>query len=323
MIIDQFRIYLTENCNANCPFCFNVNTRKNTEMDIDKFKILCDFLSKNGVIELKFMGGEPTVHSKFSECWYIAQQYFKFCSLFTNGLNHNALSRIILRETDSVIYNYKFITNTDKDYLFANSNLQSFRRFEVLLQPNDDPNKICDKIQKTVDICNKYRFSQIRFNPTLDCTINIFENEEIFQKSNIILNKVLHFLIQNNIPLRIDHSYPFCCLSEQNINLIKSANINISFLCGGSTGCFGLINSNFDIVHCNQYQNNKLQLFDKDNIILSMNDIKKWLILQNQQKYNNLLETKCIDCVLFNNVCDGGCLGHKFKDRYNILDFYR
>lgn len=323
MIFDTFRIYLTENCNANCPFCFNANTRTNKEMDIDLFEKMCQFLSNNGIVELKFMGGEPTVHSKFSECWYKAQCYFDYVSLFTNGLNKTELSKILLRSSDSVIYNYKFITNTDNDYLFNNGVKDASRRFEVLIQPEDNIDEICNKINKTNAIMIDNGFTNFRFNPTLDCSRNIFD-DEYFKRINDSLYKLLTFCFDNQINIRIDHSYPLCCISGTNIDLLKRNNIDISFVCNGNTGCFGLVNSNFEIVHCNQYQKNKLKLFnDNGDIDLSIADIKKWLINQNQQKYNNLLETKCLDCKFLNLLCDGGCWGHKFDKRFeNLPEYY-
>ena len=84
---ETFRILLTEKCNANCSNCFNADYRKNKDMYIEDFFMLCDFLSVNNIKHLKIMGGEPTVHPYFLDAVEYAQKKFsKILSLRQNSL---------------------------------------------------------------------------------------------------------------------------------------------------------------------------------------------------------------------------------------------
>ena len=66
------RIYLTEKCNASCPWCFNKSSRNNQNMDTEKCKKFLSYCAENKVKSLGIFGGEPTVHPDFIEIWNYA-----------------------------------------------------------------------------------------------------------------------------------------------------------------------------------------------------------------------------------------------------------
>ena len=101
----DFRVLITEKCNADCPSCFNKSIRQGHEMALSDFIKICEYLKEEGrITTLKIMGGEPTVHPNFADIVRNAQSYFESVHIFTNAIN-NAIETIELRKKDSVIYN--------------------------------------------------------------------------------------------------------------------------------------------------------------------------------------------------------------------------
>lgn len=113
MIFNSLRVYITEQCNANCPSCFNKSSRSKLSMDIEHFKKICTFFSSNGVKRIKIMGGEPTLHPDFDVLMTLAQNSFQQVFLFTNAINDGILN-FKPRESDSVVYNFTFHKLWDK-----------------------------------------------------------------------------------------------------------------------------------------------------------------------------------------------------------------
>ena len=126
--IESIRVYVTERCNANCPSCINAMSRTKSEMSVENFTLLCKYLSSNGVVHLKMMGGEPTVHNDFEKLVEIAQNHFSGMTIFTNGIN-NRIGNIKLRDDDSVTYNFLFNKTISKENLFLKNGGR--RNFQV------------------------------------------------------------------------------------------------------------------------------------------------------------------------------------------------
>lgn len=84
-------------------------------------------------------------------------------------------------------------------------------------------------------------------------------------------------------------------------------------ICSGQDGCVGLVTSNFDLVHCNQYRCNKLPLFKEDGSLIPFHQAENFLYLENLHKIESLRESSCMECKYFRRYCNGACIAHKFK----------
>lgn len=301
------RIYLTENCNASCSWCFNKNSRDPTlNMDSIKAKKLFDWFSENGVREVLVMGGEPTVHPDFVELWNYIHLKGMYARLFTNGKEISKINQIDINPNDQIIYNFDFVS--PKEELFYHF---CEYHFEIVIRNNTNVEKLLKKIVELHTFGKEHHIG-MRFNITPDCIENWFNNKESL---NSKLRDILNYARMNRtIWWSWDHSYPICIFDKDVIDLIYgmlgTGGLN---LCSGQDGCTGLVTSNFSLVHCNQYQNNKLQLIQEDGSFVDFHEAENFLYVENLHKIESLRNSSCISCRYFPKWCNGGCVAHKFK----------
>ncbi len=315
--MSQVRIYLTENCNASCPWCFNKDTRDpNKNMDTEKCKKLIDYLAENHVERLQIMGGEPTMHPDFVEIYNYAFPKFKRISIFTNGLNKKALSQIPLTASKGININFNFLDeNLDEELITKWTPLVT----EVVIRKETNVQTLLEKIEKVHNAITAVN-GTIRFNLTIDCTLDVFKyKDEIFPK----VEEVLDWAIDHpNYRWGWDHRYPRCLMSDsflaKTVQLkLKPSDVSNNFyminFCLGYISCAGLITADFKLTHCNQYKGNYLSIFNEDGTIIPYNRFRNFLAIESMAKYSSLRDSSCMDCKYFMAKCNGGCVGHKFE----------
>ena len=85
-------IMITKRCNLNCGYCFAnefVNSDNSTDIDIDGFKKILDFILSDGSEKrIGLIGGEPTLHHRFGDILDIllSEERADRVILYTNGI---------------------------------------------------------------------------------------------------------------------------------------------------------------------------------------------------------------------------------------------
>lgn len=295
-MLSSVRVYITENCNAKCPNCFNSKYRGNSQMDLSQFSKLCEYFSSNNIKNIKIMGGEPTTHPEFSEFLKIAQSYFSSVSLFTNAIN-SKVTEFNPRETDSIIYNFKFskaFSSFEKLLL----DKPGRRSLEIQITTKTDINQLMSELE----LFSKINSKKITPCLTLDCTENIFSyRNDLIQKYKTIWDycKEIGFSVGQ------DHLIPLC--------FIKGSNIPMSIngaIC--SLNCAGLIDSNYQIKYCNQFSD-VLGLLIKENgdINFTFKEYENLLISKHIDIISKSLIKGCEKCLFWDKYCNGGCFTAK------------
>lgn len=77
---------LTERCNMDCNFCYNPERSKN-DLDYDYFAEACARLP--GPVNWRFLGGEPTLYSRFFDLIGVALRYGHTVYFASNGIKYN------------------------------------------------------------------------------------------------------------------------------------------------------------------------------------------------------------------------------------------
>ncbi|MBR4325507.1 MAG: radical SAM protein [Bacteroidales bacterium] len=287
-MLESIRVYITENCNANCSNCFNRNTRGKSYMSVERFEKLCAYFKENSVPQIKIMGGEPTLHPDFGKVMKIAQKYFKHVSLFTNGLNDN-LKVFKPRKKDGIVYNFKFSKKFTADTLMLDK--KGSRSLEIQVSEKTDVKSLMEEIKRV------YSFGEhIRLNLTLDCTENIFLHRK--EISDVYVN-LWNQCKQNGINPGKDHVVPLCFLYGTKIPVH-----NLDTQC--RLECTGLIDADYNLRHCNQFSEHLINMFEGDKII-PYKILINYLRTTHMELQTKILNKICKDCVFYETNCNGGC----------------
>ena len=100
--IVQAYVHLTFRCNLNCEYCYNkdkLNSCK--DLPLYSMKYIIDTLKENGVKELVFTGGEPTLYKYFKEIVDYAYEKGFFIEVLSNGTTLQSLDDDTIKKVDS------------------------------------------------------------------------------------------------------------------------------------------------------------------------------------------------------------------------------
>lgn len=78
-------------CNQECPYCFTIDHHNGRGagrvfLALDDLDVRLDFLKRSGIDQVRFMGGEPTLHPQFVELVERARKGGFKIVIFSNGL---------------------------------------------------------------------------------------------------------------------------------------------------------------------------------------------------------------------------------------------
>jgi radical SAM protein with 4Fe4S-binding SPASM domain len=276
-------------------------------MSFDTAKNLFAYLKENNVCKLKMMGGEPTVHPNFLELYELSQSFFDGVALFTNALNEKVLM-IHPRKEDGVIYNFVFINerfNFDKLFPCLGDNLK--RAFEIVIDSTTNVESLIAKIDFVYNECKKRDINKFLFQLTINCISNIFHDKKAYNEN--FRKVLLHIIKEYRNHLSFDHAVPFCFWEEETITLMDNYKVNYhKQKCRGQD--FGLIDSNFNLLHCNQHPVVLTSILNNQHFI-PIKSVKKILKKSNEDKQKSNYNKICSACKYFPERCNGGCMMHK------------
>lgn len=293
----DFRVLITEKCNADCPSCFNKIIRQGHEMALSDFIKICEYLKEEGrITTLKIMGGEPTVHPNFADIVRNAQSYFESVHIFTNAIN-NAIETIELRKKDSVIYNVSCLPISPVPSRFILDQIGG-RMFETQISSECNVEIIKKKLYNLRQIIPDDRMA---IALTLNCIEDIFKNRHlIIQKWNDIAQ-----FIKNDLGIihNVDHNIPYCFFIGSNMDIHVSKS-----LC--NLKCAGLITPSLKLQYCNQSPEILSDIIN-NNAFIPFEIIENRLSEYYHAKMHHNLKKICRNCILFEKKCNGGCFMHK------------
>tara|TARA_Y100000034_G_scaffold79725_1_gene95672 strand:- start:6776 stop:8605 length:1830 start_codon:yes stop_codon:yes gene_type:complete len=297
--IKSIQIETTYDCNTNCNYCYNkfLDFKRKNVLSWEKFVKIINKAKESDILEVNFMGGEPTLWLHIEEGVKLIKEKGLCSIIFSNGLKKlkNVPDIFIMHLTDKTLENkeninyYKKQHNQKKIKVF----IATFPIFE-----NMNENKL-HKIKKTII----KDFQRV--------IINIGFPYKNTKKLGKLLFDTIKYFIQYNIKVRIVNPIPLCILTQDQINFLKNNKVQFGGFCiaglrptiepDGETirPCEGLqIKTNLNL--------NKLKNF---------NEIKELFIEKIQTtRYNLPLE--CKNCNYFKDKkCQNGCLVNRFVQK--------
>jgi|TARA_B100001964_G_scaffold75053_1_gene85309 MoaA/NifB/PqqE/SkfB family radical SAM enzyme len=326
-------LFLTNRCNARCPFCFidfdNETTQnKDNELTADNYLSIAKNL-KNSLIHLNITGGEPFLRSDLGE---IVENFINYCDLnsiifSTNGSYPKKISSFI----DNVSKKYektKFIFQFSIDSFpkihdeirkipgLFNKTLESYN-----LVKNSFKNCIAT-CNLTVSENNCDKIEKIYYFLTNECkieTINpiIVRDEGVYKISNTTKEKILSAykiltnLILKDVKRKKIRGFSNFFLEGEILNskneisydMIINSYIKPQFYTPCVAGkIFGVIKSNGDVFPCEILDESKIMDNLKD---YNFNFLKLWLAKKNDGVRKWIKDTKCNchwECIYIYNL---------------------
>jgi organic radical activating enzyme len=314
----QFRIVVTEKCEASCEYCFNKKLRKNTDIDEKK---LFEFFERNkndlSDYQIKLMGGEPFLHPNFSWIFKELSKYFKSVSIFTNGININEKASSL-----SEPLNHSWVTINSLTFNIQ-KNIDKLKKFYFKYRPkyvtlhmviSSNTNK--DKFLKDVQLLNKYFFQEnvaIKLSP--DTMVNIFDEKikEIYKSTWFDFLDELSKI--NSLYITADHNFPTCLFDVDEILKFKQAGLRINNNC---KCCVNLIKTNLDLFYCNQTNIKICNLFNGE-VPIGMDTIHENMINGIRKKKEAIKKhAHCYNCKVI-DFCLCGCYFNTLiRDEHSI-----
>lgn len=101
-------IAITSLCNLNCQYCFTQEAYKGDEknighMSVDDFKLSLGILKRSKIQQVSVLGGEPTLHPRFTEFINLILQSELEAKVFTNGIMSEEIRRFLAELPESKI----------------------------------------------------------------------------------------------------------------------------------------------------------------------------------------------------------------------------
>ncbi|GAG40993.1 unnamed protein product, partial [marine sediment metagenome] len=81
--MSRCELIITDKCNFRCPYCRGLREDCRGVIDFEKAKQIIDYWSENGLKNIRFSGGEPTLNEDLSSM-------VSYCK--DNGVEHVAIS---------------------------------------------------------------------------------------------------------------------------------------------------------------------------------------------------------------------------------------
>ena len=213
------RIYfqITRNCNLNCPACFIKASNSGKHVPKEYIFQLADFMGKNGLMEVRLTGGEPTTHPEIINIIRKFQENNIYVSLATNGIfNDKVLVELSEQENIWIICSIDGNRETHNKYrpgtfdkiisnmLFLKSKNPNLRiRINTILTKENK-----NQVQDLVEICKLLGAESITFIPLRPQV----RNKEILEQ--MVTSEEFRKVIQDLISAKRNHGVNFTTTIE-------------------------------------------------------------------------------------------------------------
>ena len=268
-------IYITDKCNMNCVYCYNIFPRNNNDLDQDcLLKFIDDVNFKtHRKLNILLIGGEPTlyknIHSLISELKN--RQFVNQIEVFTNFSRDMSFYNDLLSNDIKLVCSWhdeiddrSFITNLNN---ISNDMVDNIVEISMMFEHDN-----CDRWSNVIDGI-RHKYSRVIRPWILYHKEKIFEYEEyqkkIFARTVLKLNKVkIQDFLHTENPFNSIFDYFSDPYQESFINKICSAGFDTLY-----------IHNNGNVYKCQNdffYDKPKLYNIMENNSIFDMSCYHNW-----------------------------------------------
>ncbi len=312
---------ITDFCNMKCKYCFAAEHMSQPHsgdasryISLDTFERHLDFLDRSEIDQIRLIGGEPTLHPKFSQLIDLSQSRRKKIIVFSNGIMpEKALRRLeqLPVESCTVLINMSasddrgMLPNKERD-IQRQTILTLGRRIALgynIYRADFDIEAFYPLIN-AADTSKEIRLGLA--HPTLTG-----QNRYLKQKQYPIVGRKIvqaaKAAAEFEIRLSFDCGFVHCMFSEKDIEFLQEINMDIGWRCNPVLD----ITMGGDVLHCYPLAGKvSLQMSGAENAAsLRRQFIEDLAFLQPFGIY-----PECSICQYkMSGECTGGCLGSRMQ----------
>jgi len=241
-------ISIIRKCNFNCPYCYMDSKENNQDiLSLDDIKWLIDFFGEYKPYQVALGGGEPTLHSEFTEILKLFRTNDIIPNYTTNGLG--LFSKEIIKATEKYCGGVALTYHPHRKEIFEKainilSQLSIQRNIHIIVTHRniDKLEEIIDRYINKVDTIVLLKFMElgrgINLSTTESLTINDLQKlKNIISKypigkiavSSPLIPLIIELALENNIPedlIQLFYYNPEGLLTgyiDENLNLAPSS----------------------------------------------------------------------------------------------------
>jgi radical SAM protein with 4Fe4S-binding SPASM domain len=294
--------------------------RRTATMDAD---ILIRYMRENHnhlqPLTVKHMGGEPTMHPRFTDILKESVQHFNQADVFTNGWNMLDLMNdpdiLLLHQRNKINFTINGFAFDQEKFSEYQKYLKHVKIHSVI--PLEGLTEFYERVFKLVEIREK---AFIMLSP--DTQINLFDDELVdkYRATWVkALDTIIPVLLANKVYFAFDHCMPKCFFTDEIRNQLTE---RFQQMIPGFTTCcsqiaVGLIQANFDVYHCNQTQIKIGSMLDKKGNPKTYPELLEMAHQGRLMKFRSMkkISDRCRECPDL-NTCRAGCYyNHLLKEK--------
>ena len=321
-------ILLNNYCNLACEYCFanKVLNENRSNMSMENFKFVLDFLRRSNDGSVRLIGGEPTLHPKFHDIFLeaVMTPWVKDVLVFTNGTYDDKIGDLMylgaLHKRVSVLMNYNDPQSVGKfNWERMNRNLKKIaegKRIGITLginfyKPDQD-------YEYFLDACKKFGVKSARWSLTVPNSEEKKANiTEYFREHTPLLLNFISDCVRAGIDPKVDcNNLPLCLLDDDDLRtlaMIHEGSLRKSM-------CFPVIDvkPNLEVIRCFALSDHVVNLGDFENEA----ELKMYFETKVDPLYNKkVLFDQCYQCPsydMFGRAC--ACLTYLGKKEVDSVD---
>lgn len=320
-----YHLLLTNYCNQKCPFCYAgklMATPKNTrEMSLENLTLILNkFGRATGLKQVKVLGGEPTLHSRFDEAMRILFDHVDQAGLFTNGVFSDAVNTVIKQYVPRLKLTFNIMTPgfrfNKKTRAQVRERIRELSRLtSVSLSVIVEPRTRVADILETVDAADLENVHSIRIgvaNPVMGG-----QNSYAFHEFPLVGNKVMEAIeglkkLNGKLRFQMDCGFTRCMFSEAQYEKLKLNKVDHMLGCfqGEMIGCLD-VQTDLKAIPCYALSETKKADFLKQGVTR----VENGLFLKQLDYHRSYVMEKCRTCqwAKGNNRCTGPCLAFRIN----------
>lgn len=320
-------VAVTNLCTRRCPFCYQrdvmetARLSKETEMPLEKFSRVVNFIKNSGENKLHLVGGEPTIHGRFNEIMDLVGEdpAIHQVTLFTNGAFKSSALESITKYAKKILLSVNVLEpcyENPRRLQQLHENLSALVRKGVVFDLSYVISERDFNPSFLFEYVDRYKIGSLRWA----LAFPVVEGASYIPKEELrnVGKKVVTFLralAARDVQTYVDCPLPYCIFSDADLGFLSREALSVN-----NWGYCGLtleVNPDLTVKACPVQEEQERVPFS---FFSNMKEMERYFFSKiSVYKANHMLFEDCSDCRYYQDYrCQGGCLGYS-KERFSNI----